>query len=104
MKPYQIVLLVILFILIGFFIGNKESSAKKLLDKIITNSNTDTNVGEAGKVDLWCDNGKYYKRTTTTVLGQPILLELTKAEFDVLVSQGISYSGCTVDNNGIVIA
>lgn len=49
----------------------------------------------AGKVDLWCNNGKYYKRTTTTIYGKPDLLELTKSEFDVL-KQTISYTGCPV--------
>ena len=49
-----------------------------------------------GLVDLWCENGKYYKRTSTAVYGAPTMLELTKAEYDVLVSQGISSSGCPV--------
>lgn len=51
---------------------------------------------EAGKVDLWCANGKYYKRTSTTVYGQPELLELSQSEFNALVAQGISYSGCAI--------
>lgn len=54
------------------------------------------NVSVAGKVDLWCENGKYYKRTSTAVYGVADKLELTKPEFDALVAQGISYSNCPV--------
>lgn len=71
----------------NFFTG------KPTIDNVIPDNETTTTPGI---VDLWCENGKYYKRTSTAVYGKPDMLELTKAQFDALVAQGISYSGCPV--------
>lgn len=101
MKTYQIVLLVVLFIVIGYFIGNSQFISK--IPNILNTVNDTVNTS-AGSVDLWCENGKYYKRTTTAVIGQPTLLEITRAEFDALVSQGVSFSGCKVGDNGNITA
>lgn len=78
-----------LFAKCNFFTG-------KPIADVPTPPATEPETSVAGQVDLWCENGKYYKRTTTTVYGKPDMLELTKPEFDALVAQGISYSNCTV--------
>lgn len=101
MKGYQIVIIVIVFFVIGYFLSEKAFGATKLSNGTKSLTNPDELVG---KVDLWCENGKYYKRTSTAIYGQPTMLELTKPEFDALVAQGISYSGCSVDANGNIIS
>ena len=63
---------------------------------------TSENVSIPGKVDLWCENGKYYKRTTTATYGTADMVEITRPEFDAFVAQGISYSGCNVGAGGII--
>lgn len=65
---------------------------------IVNDSASDEVV--SGKVDVWCEKGKYYKRTTTEIYGHPEMLEIDKATFDSLVSKGISYSGCQIDDKG----
>ena len=66
--------------------------------------NSSENTSVAGKVDLLCDQGKYYKRTSTSVYGVADKVELTKAEFDALVTQGISYTGCKIGDDGSITA
>lgn len=110
MKNYQVVIIVLVFLALGYFLGERAlAMGKSVLPNILgsdTDSSTDisTVTIASGQVDLWCENGKYYKRTTTTVYGSPTLLEITKAEFDVFVAQGITYSGCKVDDNGNITA
>ena len=88
---------VAMYIIISFIKGTWDPRKWFASAPPIDNSTTPSTVNPpelVGIVDLWCENGKYYKRTTTAVYGSPDMLELTKAEFDALVAQGgISYSG-----------
>lgn len=97
MNGYQIVIIVLVFLALGYFLSEKAFGSEKTQEGL----NPDSLVG---KVDLWCENGKYYKRTSTKIYGQPTMEELTKQQFDAFVSQGISYSGCKVGTDGSITA
>jgi len=88
MKGYQIAIIVLVFFALGYFLSDKAFAGTGKSDSIPLNTSV------PGFVDLWCENGKYYKRTSTSVYGVIDKLEITKTQFDVFVSQGISYSGC----------
>lgn len=86
-------IIVIVLLVVGIFVVSYRKR----------NSNNE-NVSVAGKVDLWCENGKYYKRTTTDVYGKIDQVEISRVEFDTLVNSGISYSGCKVGTGGAITA
>lgn len=108
MKGYQIIIIIVIFFALGYFLSEKALAQNRdLLSNFLGNGNADNNSvpnSSVGTFDLWCENGKYYKRTVTEIYGQPTMQELTRNEFDVLVAQGNSYSGCKVDNNGNITA
>lgn len=103
MKGYQVALILIVFFALGMFLSQKAFAGEKTGGSLTTDP-TENPDELVGKVDLWCENGKYYKRTSTKVYGQPLMEELTRAQFDGFVSQGISYSGCKVDDKGNITA